>query len=242
MANMTQSLLSLKVKIFADGANLVDIKNMNENTMIQGLTTNPSLMKKAGVVDYRRFGLEVLKIVDQKPISFEVFADTMEEMETQATEINNWGKNVFVKIPITNSRGVSTKKLIKKLTNKGVKVNVTAVMTAEQVSEISTFLNPEIPSYVSIFAGRIADTGLNPIPILKDSLAILKFNKKAEIIWASPRELLNIFQADEIGCHAITATTDILNKIILIGKDLNEYSLETVKMFLNDAITAGYEI
>ena len=239
---MTQSLLSLKVKIFADGANLVDIRNMNENTMIQGLTTNPSLMKKAGVVDYRRFGLEVLKIVDQKPISFEVFADTMEEMETQATEINSWGENVFVKIPITNSRGVSTKKLIKKLTNKGVKVNVTAVMTAEQVSEISTFLNPEIPSYVSIFAGRIADTGLNPIPILKESLAILEFNKKAEIIWASPRELLNIFQADEIGCHAITATTDILSKINLIGKDLNEYSLETVKMFLNDAITAGYEI
>jgi transaldolase len=215
---------------------------MNENTMIQGLTTNPSLMKKAGVVDYRKFGSEVLKIVDQKPISFEVFADTMEEMEIQATELNSWGKNVFVKIPITNSRGVSTKKLIKKLTNEGVKVNVTAVMTAEQVSEISTFLNPEIPSYVSIFAGRIADTGLNPIPILKDSLAILKFNKNAEIIWASPRELLNIFQADEIGCHAITATTDILNKINLIGKDLNEYSLETVKMFLNDAINAGYEI
>jgi transaldolase len=228
MANMTQNLLSLKVKIFADGANLVDIKNMNENSLIQGLTTNPSLMKKAGVVDYRRFGLEVLKIVDQKPISFEVFADTMEEMETQATEINSWGKNVYVKIPITNSKGVSTKKIIKKLTNEGVKVNVTAVMTAEQVSEISTFLNPDVPSYVSIFAGRIADTGLNPIPILKDSIAVLKFNKKAEIIWASPRELLNIFQADEIGCHAITATTDILNKINLIGKDLNEYSLETV--------------
>ncbi len=225
---MTQNLLSLKVKIFADGANLVDIKNMNENSLIQGLTTNPSLMKKAGVVDYRRFGLEVLKIVDQKPISFEVFADTMEEMETQATEINSWGKNVYVKIPITNSKGVSTKKIIKKLTNEGVKVNVTAVMTAEQVSEISTFLNPDVPSYVSIFAGRIADTGLNPIPILKDSIAVLKFNKKAEIIWASPRELLNIFQADEIGCHAITATTDILNKINLIGKDLNEYSLETV--------------
>lgn len=239
---MSQSLLSLRVKILADGANLIDIKNMNENSMIQGLTTNPSLMKKAGVLDYRKFGLEVLKIVDQKPISFEVFADTLEEMETQATKINSWGENVFVKIPITNSRGISTKRLIKKLTEEGVKVNVTAVMTAEQVAEISTFLNPEIPSYVSIFAGRIADTGLDPIPILKNSLEILKFNKKAEIIWASPRELLNIFQADEIGCHAITVTTDILNKISLIGKDLNEYSLETVKMFLNDAISAGYEI
>ena len=239
---MLDSLLKLNVKVFADGANLSDIETMNGNNLIQGLTTNPSLMKKAGVNDYRKFATEVLEIVNVKPISFEVFADTLEEMEIQAREISSWGKNVYVKIPISNTANISSKKLIKKLTDEGIKLNVTAIMTPQQVLEINDSLNPDVPCFISIFAGRIADTGINPIPLIKESLQILTSNPLAEVIWASPRELLNIFQANEIGCHAITATIDILSKIHLIGKDLNRYSLETVKMFHDDALSAGYEI
>jgi len=235
-------LKNLQVKIFADGANLRDIIEMNENPLIKGLTTNPTLMKKAGVKNYKEFAEEVLSIVKTKPISFEVLSDDLEEMERQAFKIASWGENVFTKIPITNSKGKSTHEIVKELVKNEVKVNVTALMTLEQVELISQCLRDDVPNYVSVFAGRIADTGVDPIKTMKKSLDLLSPIKSSELIWASPRELLNIFQASEIGCHVITATTDILNKLDLVGYDLSKYSLDTVKMFYRDAVDSNFRI
>jgi transaldolase len=232
----------LKIKLFADGANIDEIAKMNANVLIKGLTTNPTLMKKSGVHNYKDFCLEVLQTVKEKPISFEVFSDEIEEMESQANKIASWAENVYVKIPITNTKGHSTADLIGKLSRQGIKVNVTAVMTEKQILEISRKLDSETPSYVSIFAGRIADTGQDPIPLVTKSLKILSQCRNTEIIWASPRELLNIFQADAIGCQIITATSDVLNKLSLIGYDLTQYSLDTVKMFYRDALECSYKI
>jgi len=239
---MIPNLEDLKVKIFADGADLGSMKLMYKEPHIKGLTTNPTLMRKAGIENYQEFALEVLSQMTEKPISLEVFCDDLDEMIIQGTKISSWGENVFVKIPITNTLGISTVPVIESLCNSGIKVNVTAVMTSEQVSAVSEVLNSEIPSYVSVFAGRIADTGRDPLPIIERSIFLLSGLDKAEVIWASPRELLNIFQADQVGCHVITATNDILNKIPLIGRDLEEYSLDTVKMFYKDALGSGYSI
>ena len=232
----------LNVKIFADGADISGMMEMYSKPYIKGLTTNPTLMKMAGISDYKSFALDVLSKITDKPISFEVFSDDFHEMEDQALEISSWGSNVYVKLPVTNTKSEPIYNLIDKLSNQNVKMNITAIMTIDQVKNIVEKLNPSVPSYVSVFAGRIADTGLNPIPIMKESLEIMKINSTAELIWASPRELLNIFQADEIGCHVITVTNNILNKLSLVGKDLNEYSLDTVKMFYNDAKSAGFSI
>ena len=215
---------------------------MAAKTFIKGLTTNPTLMKKAGIADYKAFALDILKDIPEKPISFEVFSDDFSEMEKQANEIASWGDNVYVKIPITNTKGETAYDLIEVLANKNVKLNVTAIMTMEQVNGVVARLNPKVASYVSVFAGRIADTGRDPMPIMIAAVEALKPNPTAELIWASPRELLNIFQADEIGCQVITVTNDVLKKLDLVGKDLSEYSLETVKMFYNDANSAGFKI
>jgi transaldolase len=232
----------LKVKLFSDGADLEGMIEMASKPFISGLTTNPSLMKKAGITDYVKFAKEVLQEIKSKPISFEIFSDVIEEMKVQGEKIASWGENVYVKIPITNTRGESTNEVVRFLSNNGAKVNVTALMTSKQVSQVIDSLNPNIPSCVSVFAGRIADTGRDPLPIMQKSLALLSENSKAELIWASPRELLNVFQANEIGCHIITATNDILKKLDLIGINLENYSLDTVKMFFEDASNAGYKI
>jgi len=232
----------LKVKLFADGADLTGIREMAANPMIKGFTTNPTLMRKAGVADYKSFALQVLGVVKDLPISFEVFDDDFAEMEKQALEIASWGKNVNVKIPVTNTRGEFCGPLAERLSRGGVQLNVTAVMTVDQVKRVADRLSPDTPAIVSVFAGRIADTGRDPVPIMAESVKVLKSRPKAELIWASPRELLNIFQADAIGCHIITATNDILKKLSLVGKDLDRYSLETVEMFYKDAKAAGYRI
>ena len=239
---MKPSRDSLKIKLFADGADLFGMVEMASKPYISGLTTNPTLMKKAGVTNYVKFAEDVLAEIKEKPISFEVFSDDISEMKIQGEKIASWGKNVFVKIPITNSRGDSTDSVIRHLTGNGVKVNITAIMTEKQVERIVALLDPDIESCVSVFAGRIADTGRDPVAIMRSCVEILSENKKAELIWASPRELLNVFQANEVGCHIITATNDILSKLDLIGKDLNEYSLETVKMFYKDAFDSGYSV
>ena len=232
----------LKVQIFADGADKVGMLEMYNKSFIKGLTTNPTLMKKAGIKDYEAFAKDILNDVKDKSISFEVFSDDLDEMENQALKIATWGDNVYVKIPVTNTKGIPTYSLIKKLSDKGVKVNVTAIMTLEQVRDVVLSLNQNVPSYVSVFAGRIADTGVDPVPLMSAAVQITSMNSKAEVIWASPRELLNIFQADSIGCHVITVTEDILKKIPSIGYDLDSYSLDTVKMFYKDAVDAGYKI
>lgn len=239
---MKISIENLKIKLFADGADLNGMLEMSEKPYISGLTTNPTLMRKAGIGDYRAFALEVLSKIKDKPISFEVFSDDLEEMKRQAVEISSWGENVYVKIPVTNTLRESTVAVIDYLVRRKVKVNVTALMTTEQVVTIAEALDGAVPSYVSVFAGRIADTGRDPESIMVESLEILNGLKKTELIWASPRELLNVFQAERIGCHIITATNDILQKIKLVGYDLNDYSLDTVKMFNNDAEEAGYTI
>lgn len=233
---------NLKVKIFADGADKLDMFAMYNKPYIKGLTTNPTLMRKSGIKDYRSFCKEILIQIKDKPISFEVFSDDFLEMERQAIEIASWGENVYVKIPITNTFKKSCYSLVKKLADQKVKINVTAIMTVNQVREVVSVLNPNIPSFISVFAGRIADTGRDPLPIMIESLKIIKDCPAAELIWASPRELLNIFQADEINCHVITATNDILKKLPLIGYDLDKYSLDTVKMFYNDAVSAGFKL
>jgi transaldolase len=235
-------LKDLKVKLFADGADLAGISEMASNPMISGFTTNPTLMRKAGVSDYKAFALKVLEIVPKLPLAFEVFADDFHTMEKQAKEIASWGKNVNVKIPVTNTKGVFCGPLIKSLSDAGVNINVTAVMTLDQVKEIVENLNVNSPAIVSIFAGRIADTGVDPVPLMAESVQILKSKPKAELIWASPRELLNVFQADQVGCHIITATNDILKKLSLVDKNLDDYSLETVEMFYRDAKAAGFDI
>ena len=232
----------LKVQIFADGADKTGMLEMYNKSFIKGLTTNPTLMKKAGIKDYEAFAKDILNDVKDKSISFEVFSDDLDEMEKQALKIATWGDNVYVKIPVTNTKGIPTYSLIKKLADKGVKVNVTAIMTLEQVRDVVLSLNQNVPSYVSVFAGRIADTGVDPVPLMSAAVQITSMNSKAEVIWASPRELLNIFQADEIGCQVITVTNDILKKLELVDYDLNSYSLDTVKMFYNDALSAGFKI
>lgn len=233
---------SLSVQIFADGADKSGMLDMYNKSFIKGLTTNPTLMKKVGITDYEAFAKDILTSVKDKSISFEVFSDDLDEMEVQALKIATWGDNVYVKIPVTNTKGIHTYPLIKKLAFNGVKVNVTAIMTLAQVRDVVLSLNPEVPSYVSVFAGRIADTGVDPVPLMSAAVQITAINPKAEVIWASPRELLNIFQADEIGCQVITVTNDILKKLELVGYDLSEYSLDTVKMFYNDAVAAGFKI
>lgn len=239
---MIEELKKLQVKLFADGADLAGMLEMYSKPYIQGLTTNPTLMKKAGITNYEKFARDVLLRISDKPISFEVFSNDLNEMVIQARKISSWGSNVYVKIPITNTQGISTLPIIETLTQENIKINVTAIMTVDQVKEISIALNSAVPSYVSVFAGRISDTGVNPIQTMIEVLQVLASNKNAEVIWASPRELLNVFQANEIGCHIITATNDILTKLKLLGKDLTEYSLETVEMFHNDAVSAGYSI
>jgi len=235
-------LKSLKVKLFADGADLAGIQEMAANPMIKGFTTNPTLMRKAGIVDYKAFALQVLGVVPHRPVSFEVFDDDFAEMEKQALEIASWGKNVNVKIPVTNTRREFSGPLIRELSKSGVAVNVTAIMTLEQVQKVTDCLAPGTPAIVSVFAGRVADTGVDPVPMMAQAVKILKSKPKAELIWASPRELLNIFQADAIGCHIITVTNDVLAKLNLVGKDLDQYSLETVEMFRRDAVACGFTI
>jgi transaldolase len=232
----------LKVKLFADGADLAGIREMAANALIKGFTTNPTLMRKAGIADYKAFALQALQVVGGRPISFEVFADDFREMEQQAFEIASWGKNIYVKIPVTNTKGEFSGALLERLSQAGVQLNVTAVMTTGQVKRVAERLAAETPAIISVFAGRIADTGRDPLPIMAEAVTIMKAKPKAELIWASPRELLNIFQADAVRCHIITATNDILKKLSLVGKDLEAYSLETVEMFYQDARAAGYSI
>ena len=232
----------LKVKIFADGADKAGMLEMYGKPFIKGLTTNPTLMKKAGITDYRAFCKDILTSIKDKPLSFEVFSDDFNEMERQALEIASWGDNVYVKIPITNTKQEPCYDLVKKLAARKVKLNVTALMTLDQVQNVVNSLDPNIPSYVSVFAGRIADTGVDPVPLMTKAVSILKTAPAAELIWASPRELLNIFQADEIGCQVITVTNDILKKLELVGYDLDSYSLDTVKMFYSDAVAAGFKL
>ena len=232
----------LRVKIFADGADLASIRALGRLPYIKGFTTNPTLMSRAGLRDYRAFAREVLAEITDRPISFEVFSDDFTEMERQAHEIAGWGENVYVKIPITNTRRESSCALIRQLSHGGVKVNATALMTLEQVRDVAASVTGGAPSCVSVFAGRIADTGRDPLPIMTAALEALRVEPKAELIWASPRELLNIMQADDIGCHIITVTHDILGKLDRIGLSLEDLSLDTVKMFHNDASAAGYQL
>ena len=229
-------------KIFADGAELEGMLALYRQPHIRGFTTNPTLMRKAGVSNYRAFAHEVLGAIPDRPISFEVFSDEFEEMERQAREIATWGEHVYVKLPVTNTKRAPAYDLIHRLSHAGVKVNVTAVMTLDQVGKVTNALKGGAPSNVSVFAGRIADTGRDPVPLMTEAIDILRAEPNAELIWASPRELLNIFQADAIGCHIITVTHDILKKLPIVGKDLGEYSLDTVKMFYEDARAAGYTL
>jgi transaldolase len=241
MDEMTM-LDTLRVKIFADGADKAGMLEMYAKPFIRGLTTNPTLMRKAGITDYRGFAREVLAEVTQKPISFEVFSDDFDDMERQALEIASWGDNVYVKIPVTNTRRQFAGPLISRLARRGVKVNVTALMTLTQVGAVVAALDPGVPSYVSVFAGRIADTGRDPVPLMAAAVELLKANPSAELIWASPRELLNIFHADQVGCQVITVTNDILKKLSLLDYDLAAYSLDTVVMFHDDAKRADYRL
>jgi transaldolase len=232
----------LRIKLFADGADLAGMLELSANQAIRGFTTNPTLMRKAGVPDYAAFARIVLAAIPDRPISFGVFADELEAMEEQAHEIAAWGRNVCVKIPVMNTRRVFTGPIIERLSAAGVVVNVTAVLTLDQVRRVAECLAPGTPALVSVFAGRIADTGRDPVPVMTAALEVLRARPQAELIWASPREVLNVFQADAIGCHIITATSDILRKLPLRGKDLDQYSAETVQMFHRDASAAGYAI
>jgi transaldolase len=238
-----KSLASLKVKIFADGADKAGMLQLNANPLIKGMTTNPSLMRKAGVHDYEAFARDILKNITEKPISFEVFSDEFVEMRRQALKINDWGKNVYVKIPITNTRGESSLALVRELGQEGVKLNITAIFTEEQITGVAKALNPKVPSVVSVFAGRIADTGEDPIPHLRNAAKILAGLSQAELLWASVREVLNIFQAEECGCKIVTVPHDILNKAMkLVGIGLPEMSLDTVSTFAVDAKAAGFSL
>lgn len=237
-----KAIEELTIKIFADGADKANMFEMYSKPFIKGLTTNPTLMRKAGIQDYKAFAKEILSEIKDKPISFEVFSDDFSTMEYQANEIASWGENVYIKLPVTNTKQKPCYDLIKKLSSKEIKLNITAIMTLEQVRDVINALDPYVPSYISVFAGRIADTGRDPLPIMAAALEILKLAPAAELIWASPRELLNIFQADAMGCHIITVTSDILKKLSLVGQDLSEYSLDTVKMFYNDALAAGFQL
>ena len=235
-------LQRLSIKIYADGADRAGMLEMYRQPWIRGFTTNPTLMRKAGVTDYRAFALEVLRAIPDRPISFEVLADEWGEMERQALEIASWGKTVYVKIPVTNTRGQSSAALVRRLSRAGVRLNVTALMTLEQVREMGAAAAGDTPACISVFAGRIADTGRDPLPLMAAAVNLLRRYPNLELVWASPRELLNIFQADSIGCHIITVTHDILKKLPLVGRDLGEYSLETVRMFRRDAVEAGLSL
>jgi len=237
-----KSVDQLTVKIFADGADLAGMLALYRQPYVKGFTTNPTLMRKAGITDYRAFAKEVLRAIPDRPISFEVFSDEFGEMERQASEIASWGDNVYVKIPVSNTRGESAAPLVRRLSQAGVKLNVTALLPLEQVREITHALAGGAPACISVFAGRMADTGVDPVPMMTDALAVMRDAPNAELIWASPRELLNIFQADAIGCHIITVTHDILKKLSLVGRDLRDYSLDTVKMFHTDAAQAGFTL
>jgi transaldolase len=232
----------LRTKIFADGADLAALKKLCANPAIRGFTTNPTLMRKAGVSDYEVFARAALELVGDRPISFEVFSDDPAEMERQARILARWGSNVYVKIPVTNTRREQTDDLVRRLSHSGVHVNVTAVMTLGQVERLARCLHGGAPSNISIFAGRIADTGVDPLPTMRKALELVAGAPNVEIIWASPRELLNLVQASDIGCHIITVTSDILAKLSLIGRDLDEYSLDTVRMFYDDATAAGFRL
>lgn len=232
----------LTVKIFADGAEKAGMLEMYAKPYIKGFTTNPTLMHKAGLTDYRAFARSILEAIPDRPISFEVFSDEFGDMERQAREIATWGDNVYVKIPVTNTRREPAFDLVRRLSKDGIKLNITAIMTVDQVRNVVEAVKDGAPSCISVFAGRIADTGRDPVPIMTECVTILKAAPRAELIWASPRELLNIIQADAIGCHIITVTNDILKKLPLVGKDLADYSLDTVKMFFDDGKQAGFTL
>ena len=232
----------LSVKIFADGADLIGMLEMYRLSHIKGFTTNPTLMRKVGITDYRAFAKQVLVAIPDRPISFEVFSDEFADMERQAREIASWGPNVYVKIPVTNTRGESACELVRRLSHAGVKLNVTALLSLAQVRDVVSAVAGGAPSCISVFAGRVADTGHDPVPLMTAAVEMLKIAPEAELIWASPRELLNIFQADAIGCHIITVTNDILKKLSNVGRNLEDYSLDTVKMFYTDATAAGFKL
>ena len=236
------STADLKIKIFGDGADKSMMLRLYGNPLIQGFTTNPTLMRKTGISDYEGFARDILANIPDRPISFEVFADDFSEMERQAQKIASWGANVYVKIPVTNTRGEPSLDLICRLTRAGVKVNVTALLTLSQVRNAAMALESGAPAYISVFAGRIADTGRDPVPVMAAAVEMIKPYPNIELIWASPRELLNVFQANTINCHIITATSDILKKLELVGKDLDMYSLETVRMFYGDALECGFAL
>jgi transaldolase len=236
------SVDALTTKVFADGADLEQILKLAENPRIKGFTTNPSLMWKAGLTDYTEFAHRLLEKITQHPVSFEVFGDDSREITRQARLISKWGPNVYVKVPVTTTDGRSMAPVIKRLSESGIQVNVTAVFTPQQVETITEAVKDGAPSYISVFAGRIADAGVDPIPIMRESVEIMRAAPDSELIWASPREVLNIVQADSVGCHIITVTHDLLKKLDSIGKDLDQFSLETVRMFHTDAQTAGFEL
>jgi transaldolase len=237
-----KSVDQLTVKIFADGADLAGMLEMYSKPYIKGFTTNPTLMRKAGIADYRAFARQVLDAIRDRPISFEVFSDEFGEMERQAREIATWGDNVYVKIPVTNTRREPAYDLVRRLSTSGVKVNVTALMSLEQVQAATEAVAGGAPSCISVFAGRIADTGRDPVPLMAQSVRVLEAAPDAELIWASPRELLNLYHADQVGCHIITVTNDILKKLPLVGRDLDDFSLDTVRMFYDDAVKAGFAL
>ena len=232
----------LNVKLFADGANLPDMLDMAAKPYISGFTTNPTLMRKAGIADYTGFAHVVLAHIQDRPVSFEVFSDDCDEMYRQAKVIQSWGENVYIKIPVTNTQSVPTYDLVRRLTHEGAKLNITAVFTLDQVARLADVLRGGAPAFVSVFAGRIADTGIDPIPVMQTAKALLHDLPQVELLWASPRELLNVIQADAVGCDIITATPDVLKKLANLGKDLETFSLETVQMFYDDAQAAGYEL
>jgi transaldolase len=236
-----KSVSDLRVQIFADGADKASMLELYRQPFIKGFTTNPTLMRASGVADYQAFALDVLANISDRPISFEVFADGEPEMEEQARHIAAWGKNVFVKIPVMSTRGEPTYNLVRDLSHEGIRLNVTALLTLDQVRSVCAALRKGAPAYVSVFAGRIADTGRDPVPLMREAVAMVN-DVNAQLIWASPRELLNVFQADEVGCHVITATTDVLKKLPLVGKDLHEFSKETVQMFRRDAVHSGFSL
>jgi transaldolase len=233
----------LKIKIFADGADKAGMLQLNTNPLIKGMTTNPTLMRKVGVHDYEVFARDILKSITEKPISFEVFSDDFSEMRRQALKISNWAKNVYVKIPITNTRGESSLPLVRELAREGVKLNITAILTEEQVAGVAQALNPKVSAFVSVFAGRIADTGVDPMPHMRANKKLLSGLPQAELLWASVREVLNIFQAQECGCEIVTVPHDILAKAMkLVGIELKQMSLDTVKTFAADAKAAGFSL
>jgi transaldolase len=236
------AITDLKIKLFADGADKAAMLALYRNPMIQGFTTNPTLMRKAGITDYEAFARDILTEIRDRPISLEVFADEFDEMERQARLIASWGPNVYVKIPVTNTRREPALDLIHRLSHAGIRLNITALLTLDQVRQVAAALAGGAPSNVSVFAGRIADTGRDPVPLMAKAVELVSVHPGMELIWASPRELLNIFQADSIGCHIITATPEVLSKMSLVGKDLDEYSLDTVKMFHTDARKSGFKV